>query len=126
MSSIPAPPVSGPFGALPTSHPPLPDDEVETHREYLRKALQLGADNWKVGGKPFGTVIVKDGEIIAAAANSEHINRKLSCSFPSSQCRVHRRPHSSWRGDNLSLVLISSFFRLTQFESLAESSKASS
>lgn len=33
-------------------------------------AIQLSMDNIKQGGGPFGAVIVKDGKIVAAAANS--------------------------------------------------------
>jgi len=33
-------------------------------------AIQLSLDNLKLGGGPFGAVIVKDGEIISASANS--------------------------------------------------------
>ena len=39
-------------------------------KKMMRKAIQLSVDNIDNGGGPFGAVIVKDGEIIAEAANS--------------------------------------------------------
>ncbi len=38
--------------------------------KMMRKAIQLSVDNIDNGGGPFGAVIVKDGKIIAEAANS--------------------------------------------------------
>ncbi len=39
-------------------------------KELMRKAIQLSIDNIDNGGGPFGAVIVKDGKIVAQAANS--------------------------------------------------------
>lgn len=40
------------------------------NEEFLRRAIQLAADNAASGrGGPYGAVIVKDGVVIAAAAN---------------------------------------------------------
>ncbi len=39
-------------------------------KEFMQRAVQLSIDNIEKGGGPFGAVIVKDGEIIAEAANS--------------------------------------------------------
>ncbi|MBI9066664.1 MAG: nucleoside deaminase [Salinivirgaceae bacterium] len=39
-------------------------------RKFMLDAIQLSMDNLKQGGGPFGAVIVKDGKIVAAAANS--------------------------------------------------------
>lgn len=38
-------------------------------QEFMRRAIQLSLESVKHGGGPFGAVIVKDGEIIAEAAN---------------------------------------------------------
>ncbi len=38
--------------------------------KFMRRAIELSIENIKNGGGPFGAVIVKDGEIIAEAANS--------------------------------------------------------
>ncbi len=40
------------------------------HNKYMLDAIQLSKDNVKKGAGPFGAVIVKDGEIISATANS--------------------------------------------------------
>ncbi len=44
---------------------------MQTHEEYMQKAISLSANNLHtlVGG-PFGCVIVKNGEILSAEANS--------------------------------------------------------
>ena len=41
-----------------------------SHNTYMLDAIQLSIDNVKKGAGPFGAVIVKDGKIVAAAANS--------------------------------------------------------
>lgn len=38
-------------------------------QEFMRRAIQLSLESVKHGGGPFGAVIVKDGKIIAEAAN---------------------------------------------------------
>ena len=42
---------------------------LETH---MRRALALARDNIAAGGRPFGAVLVKDGQVLAEAANSIH------------------------------------------------------
>jgi guanine deaminase len=44
----------------------MPDRQIEA---YMREALRLAAESVEGGGGPFGAVIVRDGEIIARAAN---------------------------------------------------------
>lgn len=43
------------------------------HQHFLIKAIELAAENVALGGQPFGSVIVKDGEMIATGVN--HIER---------------------------------------------------
>lgn len=38
-------------------------------QEFMRRAIQLSLESVKQGGGPFGAVIVKEGKIIAEAAN---------------------------------------------------------
>ncbi len=40
------------------------------HEKFMREAIELSSENIDKGGGPFGAVIVKDGKIIAKAANS--------------------------------------------------------
>lgn len=39
---------------------------------YLRQAIELARDNIHRGGRPFGAVVVRDGEVIATAVNDFH------------------------------------------------------
>ena len=43
---------------------------MENDKKFMLDAIQLSLENIQKGGGPFGAVIVKDGKIIAAAANS--------------------------------------------------------
>lgn len=44
---------------------------MHDHAFFMKEAIRLASDNIKSGqGGPFGCIIVKDGEIIAAEANS--------------------------------------------------------
>ena len=43
---------------------------TEQDREFMREAIRLANESIERGGGPFGSVIVKDGEIIAGSANS--------------------------------------------------------
>jgi len=40
--------------------------------EFMKRAVQLAADNVRDGGEPFGAVLVKDGEIVAEGVNELH------------------------------------------------------
>lgn len=40
--------------------------------KFMKRAVQLAADNVREGGQPFGAVLVKDGEIIAEGVNELH------------------------------------------------------
>jgi len=39
-------------------------------QQYMREAIAISLDNIKLGGGPFGAVIVKDGQVIARSGNS--------------------------------------------------------
>jgi tRNA(Arg) A34 adenosine deaminase TadA len=41
-----------------------------THEELLREAIRLSVENVANGGGPFGAVVARDGEIVAAGANA--------------------------------------------------------
>lgn len=43
---------------------------MSTSKELMQKAIQLSIDNIDIGGGPFGAVIVRNGKVIAEAANS--------------------------------------------------------
>ena len=45
-------------------------DITEQDKAFMREAIRLATESVEHGGGPFGAVVVKDGEIIAGAANS--------------------------------------------------------
>jgi len=47
---------------------------TEADEQFMREAIRLSVESVAHGGGPFGAVIVKDGEIIAAQANSVTID----------------------------------------------------
>ncbi len=54
------------------------------HEEYLRRAIQLAAENVKQGrGGPFGAVVVQDGRVVAEGAN--HVT---ACNDPTAHAEV--------------------------------------
>lgn len=44
-------------------------NQDEKHRRFLREAVRLAIRSVEDGGGPFGTVIVRDGEIVAVGTN---------------------------------------------------------
>ena len=50
------------------------DSITEADEQFMREAIRLSVESVAHGGGPFGAVIVKDGEIIAAQANSVTID----------------------------------------------------
>ena len=47
---------------------------TEQDRQFMREAIRLANNSVENGGGPFGAVIVKDGEIVAASSNSVTID----------------------------------------------------
>lgn len=47
---------------------------MSSHDEYLQRALALAAESVEQGGRPFGAVIVRNGEVVAEAVNTIHLN----------------------------------------------------
>jgi tRNA(Arg) A34 adenosine deaminase TadA len=48
---------------------------MDQHDTYLREAVALARDNVAAGGRPYGAVIVRDGEVLARAANATHATK---------------------------------------------------
>ncbi|GJE29113.1 nucleoside deaminase [Methylobacterium organophilum] len=42
------------------------------HEDFLREAVAIARQNVAEGGRPYGAVIVRDGEVVARAANTIH------------------------------------------------------
>lgn len=50
-------------------------------KQFIQQAISLATENVKVGGRPFGAVIVKNGQVIAHAVNqitATHVNLRLN------------------------------------------------
>lgn len=45
---------------------------MDNTERFLREAIDLARENIRQGGRPFGAVVVKDGEVIATGVNQEH------------------------------------------------------
>ena len=61
------------------------------HSIFLEKALHLAQENIKLGGGPFGAVVVKDGEIIAAMGNMVFLNNDPTAHAEISAIRADRK-----------------------------------
>jgi len=46
--------------------------------KFMKKAVELAANNVRDGGEPYGAVIVKDGEIVAEGINTLHKEYDIS------------------------------------------------
>jgi tRNA(Arg) A34 adenosine deaminase TadA len=46
------------------------DTQMENHEPFLREAIALSKSAMEQGDEPFGSVLVKDGEVILRAENS--------------------------------------------------------
>ncbi|MNE42419.1 Guanine deaminase [compost metagenome] len=44
------------------------------HEDFMREAVSLARTNIAAGGRPFGAVLVRDGQVIARAANTIHLD----------------------------------------------------
>ncbi|HCD1255706.1 nucleoside deaminase [Citrobacter sp. ANG330] len=47
---------------------------MSVHDNYLQQALALAARNVEQGGRPFGAVIVRNGDTVAEAVNTLHLD----------------------------------------------------
>lgn len=56
---------------------------MKTDKEFLKQAINLAMENKNRGGRPFGAVIVKDGEVISTG-----INEMLKTNDPSSHAEM--------------------------------------
>ena len=53
------------------------------HRRWLGQAVDLALENVRAGGRPFGAVLVRDGEVVATG-----VNRMLATCDPSSHAEM--------------------------------------
>ncbi len=48
---------------------------MDLHTVFMKQAIQLSDENVRAGGRPFGTVIVKDGKVLSTGQNLTHITQ---------------------------------------------------
>ena len=48
---------------------------MSEHAAYLREAVEIARANVAEGGRPYGAVIVRDGAVVARAANGIHVSQ---------------------------------------------------
>ncbi|WP_342151366.1 nucleoside deaminase [Methylorubrum sp. SB2] len=51
---------------------------MSEHEGYLREAVEIARANVAEGGRPYGAVIVRGGEVVARAANGIHVSHDPS------------------------------------------------
>lgn len=51
---------------------------MSTQENFMRRAVALARANIADGGRPFGAVLVKDGQVLAEAANRIHASHDLT------------------------------------------------
>lgn len=48
---------------------------MKNDQHYLQRAVELARNNVIAGGRPFGAVLVKDGQVLAEAVNEIHLSQ---------------------------------------------------
>ncbi len=51
---------------------------VNDANRFLRQAIELAHANVEAGGRPFGAVVVSNGEVIASAVNEMHLSHDFT------------------------------------------------
>ena len=69
---------------------------MDQHKKFMRRAIQLSIDNLEKGGGPFGAVIVRDGGIIAEAANSVTLDNDPTCHAEVNAIRIAAKELSNF------------------------------
>lgn len=57
--------------------------DTQDHQKWLYQAVDLAIENVKAGGRPFGAVLVRDGQLLATG-----VNRMLAIHDPSSHAEM--------------------------------------
>ena len=55
---------------------------TDTDRKFMRQAIDLSIENVRNGGRPFGAVIVRNGEVVATGVNNVVPLRPMQRSVP--------------------------------------------
>lgn len=70
----------------------MKDDAMTKETQFLRQAIELAQVNSEKGGRPFGALIVKDGEVIATG-----VNEILATNDPTSHAELNAIRQASQR-----------------------------
>lgn len=62
---------------------------------FLIQAVEFARGNVEVGGRPFGAVVVRDGEVIASAVNEMHLSNDVTDHAELLAIRVAARRHGA-------------------------------
>jgi len=73
-------------------------DSLDLHRKFMEMAIEVGTENVKKGGGPFGAVIVKNGEIISVG-----VNRVTSTHDPTAHAEVNAIRNACSKLENFEL-----------------------
>ena len=57
----------------------LQEGTIMSSEQHMREALALARDNIKAGGRPFGAVLIYQGQVIARAVNEIHSTKDPTC-----------------------------------------------
>lgn len=72
---------------------------MDKNTDFLRQAIELAYQNSEAGGRPFGAVIVKDGEVIATG-----VNQILSSNDPTAHAELQAIRAASQQLNSASLA----------------------
>ena len=72
---------------------------TETETIFLRRAVELAADNVRRGGRPFGSLVVVDGEVVAEGVNSTVTSNDPAAHAETQAIRVACRERDTLRLD---------------------------
>lgn len=64
-------------------------------KHFLRRAIALAQDNIKKGGRPFGAVVVSNGQVIANAVNEIHLSHDVTDHAELLAIRAAARAHGA-------------------------------
>lgn len=70
----------------------MKEEPATKEAEFLLEAIRLAHANAERGGRPFGAIVVKDGEVIATG-----VNEILSTNDPTSHAEMTAIRHASWK-----------------------------
>jgi len=81
------------------------DQADATHAFWMTRALELAEATGRLGNVPVGAVIVRDGELIAEAANLRHTTQDPTAHAECLALRQAAQKLATWRLENTTLYV---------------------